>query len=313
MKPRFADDGIATFVARASRGRLDVAEMRAGVAARAKDRARGPELAQVYDLTAVDRPARVYRPDKVARAPLLVWLHGGGWTIGDVEAFDRVSRRLAAASGVSVLVLDYRLAPEHRWPAAVNDAVEAISWLGSAPAELGFVPSVVGVGGDSAGGTLAALATLRLARELPGVRPNLLALCYANTDLAGDYPSRAEKGFGFGLDVSDTEFFNEQWVADRSWWSAPGVSPLHSRDLGRLPPTIVVTAEHDHLRDEGTAFADRLEVEHVEVIRRCETGLIHNFLMLDEISPSAASAADRFAADIGALLRRTDATRSMPG
>lgn len=313
MEPQFADDGVAAFVARASLGQLDVAEMRAGVAARAKGRARGPELARVYDVSAAGRPARVYRPDEAARAPLLVWLHGGGWTIGDVAAFDRVSRRLAAASGVSVLLLDYRLAPEHPWPAAVDDAVEAISWCAAAPAELAFRPTVVGVGGDSAGGTLAALAALRLARELPGVRPDLLALCYANTDLAGDYPSRAEKGSGFGLDVSDTEFFNGQWVADRTWWSAPGVSPLHSRDLGSLPPTIVVTAEHDHLRDEGVAFADRLEDEQVEVIRRCEAGLVHNFLMLDEISPAAASAADRFAADVGDLLRHADAARSTTG
>lgn len=313
MEPQFADDGVAAFVARASLGRLDVAEMRAGVAARAKGRAPGPELARVYDVSAAGRPVRVYRPDDAVRAPLLVWLHGGGWTIGDVSAFDRVSRRLAAASGVAVLLLDYRLAPEHPWPAAVDDAVEAISWLTGLHADLGFAPSVVGVGGDSAGGTLAALATLRLARELPGIRPDLLAMCYPNTDLAGDYPSRAEKGSGFGLDASDTEFFNAQWVPDRTWWSAPGVSPLHSRDLASLPPTIVITAEHDHLRDEGAAFADRLEDEQVEVTRRCESGLVHNFLMLDETSPAAASAADRFAADIGGLLRHADAARSSTG
>ena len=313
MEPQFADDGVAAFVAHASLGRLDVAEMRAGVAARVQGRARGPDLARVYDVSGAGCPARVYRPDDAVRAPLLVWLHGGGWTIGDVAAFDRVSRRLAAVSGVSVLLLDYRLAPEHPWPAAVDDAVEVISWLAAAPAELAFHASVVGVGGDSAGGTLAALATLRLARELPAIRPDLLALCYPNTDLAGDYPSRAEKGSGFGLDASDTEFFNRQWVPDRTWWSAPGVSPLHSRDLASLPPTIVVTAEHDHLRDEGAAFADRLEDEQVEVTRRCEPGLVHNFLMLDEISPAAASAADRFAADIGGLLRHADAARSSTG
>ena len=313
MEPQFADDGIAAFVAGASLGPLDVGEMRAGVAQRAQRRARGPALAQVYDVTAADRPARVYRPDEAAGGPLLVWLHGGGWTIGDIVSFDRLSRRLAAASGVSVLTLDYRLAPEHPWPAAIDDAVEALAWITSSPAELRFAPSAVGVGGDSAGGALAALATLRLARELPQLRPDVLALCYPNTDLAGDYPSRAQKGAGFGLDASVTEFFNEQWVADRTRWSAPGVSPLHSRDLGDLPPTIVVTAEHDHLRDEGAAFANRLENEQVQVLHRCEAGLIHNFLMLDEMSTSAASAADRFAVDVGDLLRRaTDPATGTP-
>ena len=193
MESQFADEGIAAFVAGASLGPLDVGEMRAGVTVRAQSRSRGPELAQVYDVMAADRPARVYRPDEAARGPSLGWLHGGGWTIGDIAAFDRVSRRLAATSGVSVLTLGYRLAPEHPWPAAVDDAVEALAWITSSPAELRFAPSAVGVGGDSAGGTLAALATLRLARELPQVRPDLLALCYPNTDLAGDYPSRAQR------------------------------------------------------------------------------------------------------------------------
>ena len=141
---------------------------------------------------------------------------------------------------------------------------------------------------------------------MPRLRPDALALCYANTDLAGEYPSRTEKGRGFGLDAEVTAFFNRQWVPDEELWAAPGVSPLRSADLGALPPTMVVTAEHDHLRDEGGAFAARLEAEHVDVAYRCETGLVHNFLMLDEVSPAAARAADRFAADLGDLLRRLD-------
>jgi acetyl esterase len=243
---------------------------------------------------------------------LLVWLHGGGWTVGGIPSFDRVCRRLAVASAVSVMLLDYRLAPEHPWPAAVNDAVEAATWISTKPAELGFRPAAVAVGGDSAGGTVAALASIRLAREMPQVRPDALAMCYANTDLAGDFPSRVEKGRGFGLDIDVVEFFSRQWVADRERWAAPGVSPLRSEFLGQLPPTVVVTAEHDPLRDEGKAFADRLQAVGVNVLYRCEKGLIHNFLMLDEISVAAAATSDDFARGIGDMLRASTKTLSSP-
>src|SRR5690349_14808988 len=124
---------------------MDVAAMRAGVDARARARAPGPELPTVRDVLAGSRPARVYRPVTEAIGPLLIWLHGGGWTIGSIESFDRVCRRLAVASGISVLLLDYRLAPEHPWPAAVDDAVEAAVWIDSDPAELGFRPTALAV------------------------------------------------------------------------------------------------------------------------------------------------------------------------
>jgi acetyl esterase len=299
----FADSGIADFVAGASLGVLDVAAMRAGVSARASARTPGPELPDVFDVQAGSRPARVYRPDTAADGPVLVWLHGGGWTIGGIPFFDRVCRRLARAAAVSVVSLDYRLAPEHPWPAGVDDAAGAIVWLGTEPAELRFRPTALAVGGDSAGGTLAALATLRLVREMPQAKPDVLAMCYANTDLAADFPSRREKAHGFGLDIEVVEFFSRQWVVDRRRWTAPGVSPLRSEYLGELPPTLLVTAEHDLLRDEGKAFADRLSGENVDVRYRCEPGLIHNFLMLDEISATAATAGDRFAAEVGDLLR----------
>lgn len=120
MAPNFADSGIADFVAGASLGPLDVTAMRAGVDARARARAPGPALPAVFDVRAGSRAARVYRPGAEPGKPLLVRLHGGGWTIGGIESFDRVARRLAAGSGTSVLLLEYRLAPEHPWPAEVG-------------------------------------------------------------------------------------------------------------------------------------------------------------------------------------------------
>jgi acetyl esterase len=158
--------------------------MRAGIAQRARARSRGPELESVGELRIGELPARIYRP-VAGRTPLVVYLHGGGWTIGGLESHDRMCRRLAAGSSAAVLAIDYRLAPEHPWPASVDDTVAALRWVASASADLGETPSAVAVAGDSAGGTLAALACLRLRDEDPAALPSLQVLVYANTDLTG--------------------------------------------------------------------------------------------------------------------------------
>lgn len=295
----FADSQLAAFVARPGPAfaDLDIEAMRAGVALRAQSRPPGPEMDVVIDLDAAGCPARLYRPAPSA-VPVVVYLHGGGWTIGSVASYDRLCRRLAAGSGVAVLVLDYRLAPEHPWPASVQDTVAALEWVASAPAVLEPVTGVVAVAGDSAGGTLAALACLRLRDEHPEVLPDLQVLLYANTDLTGSRPSMTEKASGWGLDAATVRFFNRQWVADETRWADPGVSPLHASDLSGLPPALIVSAEHDPLRDESEAYAARLREAGGDVQVRREPGLIHNFMMLDEISPACAAAADRVAADL---------------
>ena len=196
------------------------------------------------------RPARWYVPTNAGGA-MLLYLHGGGWVIGDLETHDRACRRLAASSGVSVLALDYRRAPEHPWPAAVDDAVAALIWIASHPAELGTAPSAVGIGGDSAGGTTAALAALRVRDDAPEAAPDAQLLIYANTDLSNSGDSMREKGHGFGLDVADIEWFNSQWVPASVPLTDPRVSPLMAPELGGLPPAVIVTCEHDPLRDQG--------------------------------------------------------------
>ena len=271
--------------------------MREGIAQRARERPPGPQMHAVHDLRIGALPARLYRPAG-GRTPLVVYQHGGGWTIGNLDSHDRMCRRLADGSGAAVLAIDYRLAPEHPWPASVDDTVAALRWVASAPAELGEAPSAVAVAGDSAGGTLAALACLRLREEDPAALPRLQALLYANTDLTGAQPSMREKATGWGLDASTVRFFNSQWVPDQARWSDPGVSPLHAPDLSGLPGALIVTAEHDPLRDESEAYARRLRDAGVEVELRREAGLIHNFMLLDEISPACAAAADRVAADL---------------
>ena len=281
----------------------EVAAMREEIARRAAARTPGPDLPEVRNLRIGELPVRLYRPVP-GPAPLVVYLHGGGWTIGSLDSHDRMCRRLADSSGAAVLAIDYRLAPEHPWPASVDDTVAALRWVATAPAGLGEAPTAVAVAGDSAGGTLAALGCLRLRDEYPPALPDLQVLLYANTDLTGSQPSMREKATGWGLDAATVRFFNSQWVPDQARWSDPGVSPLHAPDLSGLPSALVVSAEHDPLRDESEVYARRLRDAGVQVELRREPGLIHGFMTLDEISPACAAAADRVAADLRARLTR---------
>jgi acetyl esterase len=282
------------------------AALRAGGEERARARPRGPEMASVSDLVAGGVPARLYVPDG-APAPLFVYLHGGGWTIGSLHTHDALSRELASGAQVRVLAVGYRLAPEHPWPAGIDDAVAVLRWVADGGLEAvgdspPVDPSSLAVGGDSAGGTLATLACLRLRDEAPEALPMLQLLAYPNTDLTGAMPSMIEKAHGWGPDAELIRWFNRQWVPDESRWGDPAVSPLHAPDLSGLPAAIVITAEHDPLRDEGEAYAQRLRDAGVAVTARREPGLVHGFLGLGSISPACAFATGRVAADLRVAL-----------
>ena len=307
----FADDELAAFLDDLNAQRLPSAAekgpaaLRAAAQERAAARPKGPEMHEVRTVSAPPdgRRARLYRPAAGA-TPLVLYLHGGGFVIGDLETYDRPCRRLAFGSGVSVLALDYRRAPEHPWPAAVDDTVAALRWIASRPSELGPAPAAVAIVGDSAGGTIAALACVRLRDEAAAALPALQALLYANTDLSNSGASIREKGHGFGLDIVDIEWFNSQWVPDPTMLTDPSVSPLFVPDLSGLPAAIVVTCEHDPLRDQGEAYAQRLREAGVPTTARREQGLVHNFLLLDSISPACAAAVDRVAADLKVALSK---------
>ncbi|MDQ0585456.1 alpha/beta hydrolase [Streptomyces rishiriensis] len=279
---------------------VGVAELRRAQRLRAEARPSGPGLAHVEDLTVGSSGvrARLYRPSAALR-PLVVFLHGGMWTIGDLESHDRACRRLALRTGTAVLSVDFRRAPEYPWPVAVDDGVDAIRWAASG--EDGGVAGPVVVMGDSSGGNLAALACLRL-RDEGGPLPAAQVLVYPNTDLTLSCPSARSKATGWGLTTDDVAWGAEQWVADPSRRADPEVSPLYAADLSGLPPTVVVTAEHDPLRDEGDAYAARLAAANVSVRHRCEVGMIHGFLTLDTLSPAAAEAGERVFADVVDLL-----------
>ena len=273
--------------------------LRGAAEERAAARPPGPEMDAVADVVIPpgDVPARLYRP-VAGPVPLVVYLHGGGWVIGSVATHDRACRRLAAASGAAVLSIDYRRAPEHPWPAAVDDTLAALRWVATRPAVLDPHPTAVAVAGDSAGGTTATLACLRARDEEPAAAPGLQVLLYANTDLTNSGASIQTEGHGYGLEVPDIEWFSAQWVPDPAMRRDPRVSPLFAPDLRGLPAAIVITCEHDPLRDQGEAYAQRLQDANVRTTLRREPGMVHNFLLWDLISPACAQAADRVAADL---------------
>lgn len=222
-------------------------------------------------------PVRSYRPLDAPLGPLptLVWFHGGGWVIGDLDTHDALCRDLAAGSGCGVLSVDYRLAPEHRFPAAHDDAEAVVAHLLCDGEELGVDPTLVAVGGDSAGGHLATVTARRLrdrGDDLPDLRAQ--ALVYPVTDLAGsqgEHPSRQANAEGYLLTWATMEFFADAYVPDHGDRTGPDASPLHVEQLAGLPPALLVVASHDPLRDEGLAYASRLQaagvptaVEHLE-------------------------------------------------
>ena len=221
-------------------------------------------------------PARHYRPPNDEIRPLLIYLHGGGWVVGDLDSHDNVCRYLCRNAGIHVLSVDYRLAPEHPAPAAVDDCYAAYRWALEHGDELGTQPGVVAVGGDSAGGNLSTVIS-RLGRD-DGVPPALQLLLYPVTDQRGATKSRALFASGFFLTAHDLVWCREQYVGTSKLdVTDPLVSPLLADDLAGLPRALVITAGFDVLRDEGDAYATALRDAGVTVDHRQMPTLIHAF------------------------------------
>lgn len=292
-----ADDGLTTWLA-AFRDHpgppartVGAAAIRRGQRDRAALRPLGPEPAELSDRLVGSVPVRVYRPAQSQAT--IVYAHGGMWVIGDLESHDRACRLLSAAAQVTVIAVDYRRAPEHPWPAAVDDVVTVLrQTIGSGVRVL--------VMGDSSGGNLATLACLRL-RDRGEPLPYAQILLYPNTDLTLSRPSTRTKATGWALDTDDVAWGAELWVPDPARRSDPHVSPLFA-DLTGAPRAVVVTAEHDPLRDEGDEYADRLRAAGVPTEHRCEAGLVHGFFTMDLVSPACAEAGQRVFGDVARLL-----------
>jgi acetyl esterase len=240
------------------------------------------DVGRVEDLT-IPRPAgpigaRLYVPEGASKpSPLLVYLHGGGWVVCDLDTHDSACRFLAREAGVLVLSIDYRLAPEHPFPAAVDDAHAAFRFGMEHARELGADPAAVAIGGDSAGGNLAAVVS-QLAVSEGGPVPAFTLNIYPATDLSEKRESYRLFGDGFLLTEAQMDWYRMNYLPDEAAALDPRASPLLADDLSGLPPTYIATAGFDPLRDEGEEYARRLREAGVRVALRRHRGLVHGFL-----------------------------------
>jgi acetyl esterase len=261
-------------------------------------------LAEVRDVDADGVATRLYRPRTDVPLGLFVYFHGGGWVLGSLETHDHVVRALAAESGCAVLSVDYRLAPEHPFPAGLDDAFAVSSWVQENAPSLGCDPERLAIGGDSAGANLAAVVTQS------GRFPfRFQLLVYPVTDARGGTESYEELSEGFGLTRGGMRWFLQHYLSGgKGAPDDPQVSPLLADDaaFAASPPTLVITAELDPLRDEGEAYAEQLRAVGVEAETTRYDGMIHGFFSLGEFLPDGrralTQAADALAEAIGSTL-----------
>lgn len=248
--------------------------------------------------------ARLYRPEG-ASGPLpgLVFFHFGGCVIGDLDTCHTFCTMIADIAGVAVLNVAYRLAPEHKFPAAGEDAVAAFKWAGANAASLGMVPGRIGVGGDSAGGYLSAHVAQEAKRE-GFAAPAVQLLIYPVTDWAWKGGSMESCAQVYPLPRDVMDWFGALYMNTPADAADPRLSPMKSPDLAGLAPAIVVTAGFDVLRDQGLAYADKLKSAGVSVLYRCEDSLAHAFTAMTGVLPAADAACGRIARDVGAALAR---------
>jgi acetyl esterase len=254
-----------------------------------------------------DIPARAYRPDSAGPVPTVVYLHGGGFVIGDLDTHDGVCRLLCKDVDAVVVSIDYRLAPEHVFPAAVEDSYAALRWVAANVADFGNDATRIVVGGDSAGGNLSAVCA-QLAHA-DGLTLAAQLLVYPAVDLLGDYPSMAENAEGYLLTAVDMEWFAENYLGmeetdprAQALGADPRLSPLHAASLVGLAPALVLTAEFDPLRDQGNRYAEALVAAGVPVVHREFAGLIHGFYGMEALSPGIAAASAWINAQVKQLI-----------
>jgi len=277
------------------------------LAARAVSNPEPPELESATPLSIPAPhgaiPARLYTPKTLRKnnglAPCLVFYHGGGWVIGNLDSHDVVCRKLAHEGELLVISVDYRLAPEHKFPAAVDDAATAVKWIASNAQQLGIDPARLMVGGDSAGGNLAAVAALA-ARDGGGPKLAGQVLIYPATDFSWTQPSHSEPETSILLTHSVIRWFGNHYLgdADIDDWRA---SPARAKTLAGLPPAYVLTAGADPLRDEGDEYAARLKQAGVPVTYKHFPGQFHGFFTMGKLLPQANVAATDIAVWLKAL------------
>ncbi len=255
-------------------------------------------------------PLRIYRPLAAGAArsgastlPALVYFHGGGWTIGDLDTHDVLCRQLCNGSVAVVVSVDYRMGPEHRFPAAVDDCLAATRWVRQAASELGVDALRIAVGGDSAGGNLAAVIAI-LARDARDLPLAFQLLIYPATDMRRLHASHTTNGRGYLLTTQTISYYHDHYLADAAHdldWRA---SPLLHADLTKLPRALVLTAGFDPLRDEGLEYADRLVAAGNRAAYVCYERQIHGFITMGKVIDEANSAVTLCAAELARALAR---------
>jgi acetyl esterase len=265
----------------------------------------GPEMASVRDemLSTADGSqfaVRVLVPEGEVRA-LIVYYHGGGWVIGNVDEFDTLGRTIAARLAAAVVLVDYRLAPEHRYPAAADDAWTALEWASRQLTAIAGGPVPLIVMGDSAGGNLSAVVAQRAGAD-GGPQIDCQVLIYPVTDADLDNETYADPANQLMLTRESMIWFWDHYAPDPASRRNPHASPLQAADLAGLPPAIVLTAEHDVLRHEGEAYADRLREAGVPVVHRRFAGQMHGFFTMLNILPGSAEAITYLAGELGPRL-----------
>ena len=301
------DTGLEGYVRRAASSppawEVPIAELRAGPDAEVPEVWGNPDPVDGVDDLTIEGPGgplvlRVYRPASAEPLPGLLWFHGGGWAVGSLASHDPVCRHLASTTPCCVIAVDYRLAPEHPFPAAVDDCLAALEWVSDASEQLGVDPARLAVGGDSAGGNLAAVTALR-ARDA-GIPLALQVLVYPVTDVDLDSPSYLEHAVGLNLTRAKMEWYWRLYLAGADG-EHPHASPLRADDLSGVAPALVQTAEYDPLRSEGEAYSDRLADHGVPVTSTRYDGMIHGCIRMPALTAGALTGLAEIAATLRAL------------
>ena len=252
-----------------------------------------------------DIPLRVYTPlgAGAEALPALVFFHGGGFVIGDLETHDGLCRLLANESGARVIAVDYRLAPEHKVPAAVEDAYDAVAWIAENAEEFGIDAERIAIGGDSAGGNLTAVVA-QLAKEKGVPKLAFQMLLFPATRMGADTPSMRERAEGYFLDRPTIDWFFGNYLGHESEKNDPRASPLLTADLSGLPPVFLMTGGYDPLHDEGVQYAERLREARVPVTHADYPSMVHDFIYLHAILPPADEAIRGAAQALRGALRK---------